>query len=103
MGYVPSSEDDIFFGCASNKLGYDNFSLKNLITTSTVVLACNEETYNIKAITTELERVTYQIFIIAKEVAQLKYSRDWMIFYISFIVCIILKIKIFLTYVEMTL
>jgi hypothetical protein len=42
-------------------------NLKRMIFTLTVVLASNREANSIKAIVTELEKVTYPFFIIAKK------------------------------------
>ena len=51
-------------------------NLKMMISTSMVALASNREANNIKVIVTELERITYRFFIIAKEVAQLRHVME---------------------------
>ena len=74
-GHVPGSEADIIFlPMHPMVMAMAKENLKMMISTSTVALASNREVNNIKAIVTELERVTYRFFIIAKEVAQLRHS-----------------------------
>ena len=55
-------------------MGMAKKNSKMMISTSMVAFASNREANNIKTMMTELERVTYRLFIIAKEVAQLKHS-----------------------------
>ena len=75
-GHVPGSKADIIFFLLVHPLvlAMANENLKRMNSTSTVALASNREANNIKDIGTELERVTYRFFIIAKEVAQLRHS-----------------------------
>ena len=74
-GHVPGSEADIFFlPVHPLVMAMAKKNLKMMISTSTVALASNREANYIKGVVTELERVTYRFFIIAKEVAQLRHS-----------------------------
>jgi hypothetical protein len=75
IGHILGSNEDLLFlpvhplvCCMAQE------NLKRMISTSTIALASKRDEQKIKAMVTELERVTYRFFIIPKEVGQERHS-----------------------------